>query len=164
MKELIVSAHILKAAKLFIDREFERPWLTHPWAIRMARRNVVFASDGYAMFVANDQQGSSFPRRGVQVGTEDGVREMPPGWAKIIRDINEKRAAYKPVPVDPKLHARVIRAARILEIDTITMSAMSHPSAGAFCYGIGPDAWACVMPKHDFDRPVVPDWLRKVTA
>lgn len=163
MKEPIVSANILKAAKLFVDREFERPWLTHPWAIRMARCNVVFASDGYTMLVANDREGSGFPRRGFQVGVDDGAT-MPPGWIKIVRDIGEKRAAYKPVPVNPKLHARVLRAARILDVDTITMSASSHPSAGAFCYGLGPDAWACVMPKYEFDRPVVPEWLRKVTA
>lgn len=161
MGDIIVSHAILKAAKLFTDRpngNFCRPGLELPWALRLAGKNIIAAFDGHTMLVANDREGKGYRKKPAQVGANGASSDMP-GWPDIIRKLPPTRRAFTPVAVNPQYHARVMRAARILEIDMVTMSVGGN--SREIIYTIGPDAFAVVMPMRDADRPVVPEWLRK---
>jgi hypothetical protein len=158
---LFVSAPVLKAANLFTERpsrDFCRSMLELPWAMRLGSCNVVWASDGHTMFVANDREGSGYRKKPAQIGGSDVKITMPP-WSKIVRGIPAKRRAFTPVAVNPRYHARVMRAAVILDKRLVTMSVGG--AMREIVYSIGPDAFAIVMPMADADRPVVPEWLRK---
>lgn len=154
---------ILKAAKLFADRpsaDMCRPWLALPWAMRLGRCNVVWASDGYTMFAANDREGAGFRKKPVQIGGDADL--TMPGWFSIVRKVPARCRASTPVAVNLKYHARVMRAASILDVKMVTMSVGGAGSETI--YTLGPDAFAIVMPMHEAERPVVPEWLRKAVT
>jgi hypothetical protein len=159
---LTVSPAVLKAAKLFICGDI-RPDFARPWAFRSRRDNIVLATDGYTMFVIRDPGGVGFTSKPVQIDGDPRIA-MPAGWKKIVADIPEKRRAQHSVLINPKYHARVVRAARILDVTMVAMSVSTATDGDPILYTLGPDAWACVMPMHDFERPTVPEWLRKVVA
>lgn len=157
---LFVSAPILKAAKLFTDRPSRnmcRPALELPWAMRLGGNNVVWASDGHTMFIASDREGSGYRKKPVQIGGADAI--TMPDWFNIVRRLPRTRRAISPVAVNPRYHARAMRAAAILEIDAAVMSVGGARTE--ILYTLGPDAFVIVMPIHDPERPHVPDWLAK---
>lgn len=163
MADIVVSEPILRAAKLFTERDHGRHMCVLPWAVRAARQNIVVASDGHTLFVASDISGSGYPRRPRQVGGEP-LTEQAPDWPKIIHAIPRKRRAFGPVAVNPPYHARVMRAASILDIRCVTLSLGG--STKEVIYQLGPDAFAVVMPMFDqaTERPVVPIWLEKAAG
>lgn len=163
MAEPEVSHAILKAAKLFTDRpsrDMCRPHLAQPWALRLGGKNIIFASDGHTMFIAHDSEGRGYRKKPAQVGEDfDGTM---PDWRPIVRKLPRTRRSLTPVAVNPKYHARVMRAARILDVDMVVLSVGG--ASTEVVYTIGPDAFAVVMPMHDPERPHVPTWLRKVAS
>lgn len=157
-----ISHSIRKAAELFVDRNFVRPSIAGVWCFRAARANVVWASDGHTMFAANDREGRGFGRKPVQLGSNPKDKLEMPNWQKIVAAIPDRRKSLIPLPFNPKYHARVMRAARILDV---TCGAMSVSAQGdPIVYTLGPDAWACVMPMREVEGPPVPAWLRRVAA
>lgn len=156
-----VTAAILKAAMLFADRpnhDFCRPGTALPWAMRLDGKNIIWASDGHTMFVANDGEGRGYRKKPRQVGGDPFTADMP-NWFKIVRNVPTIRRAFTPVNINPRYHARVMRAASILEMPMVTMSVGG--AGREIIYTIGPDAFAIVMPMYEAERPVVPEWLRK---
>lgn len=161
-REIVVSTPIMKAAKLFADRpssDLCRPALALPWAMLRRGKNILAAFDGHTMFVANDAKGENYPKKPTQVGGEPCGDSMP-NWMKIVRQLRQKRRAIDPVAANPKYHARVMRAASILEVDIVVMS-IGRPS-DELLYTLGPDAYAIVMPMRHVDKPAIPRWLTSV--
>jgi len=160
MSGLLVTPEILRAATLFCDRDFYRPSLVRPWAFREAGQNIVWASDAYTMFVARDIAGRGYRAKPVQIDGEKDATLVR--WKQCLKPIRAKRRADEPVAINPKYHARVMRAARILDLK---LTAMSVGAPGdVVTYTLGPDAWACVMPMHETEQPVMPHWLRKMVS
>jgi hypothetical protein len=151
-----VSPEILRAAKLFASRLHDH--LSAPFAFRRRSENIVWASDGHTMFVARDPAGRGYTTKPVMLADCDATM---PKWWPCVTPIRDKRQAVEPVSINPKYHARVMRAAVILDIKCIGIS-VAGP-ADPIAYTLGPDAWACVMPMREADRPVVPAWLRKIS-
>lgn len=160
MTALLVTPTILRAATLFCDRELVGRSLDRPWAFRDSGHNIVWASDGHTMFVARDIAGKGYRAKPVQIDGDKTATLV--GWKRAIRPIPSKRRALEPVAINPKYHARVMRAARILDLKMVALSVgvVGDP----ITYTLGPDAWACVMPMFETERPVMPPWLRKVVT
>lgn len=158
MSDLIVTPEILRAAALFCDRDLCRSALIKPWAFREAGQNIVWASDAHTMFVARDSAGRGYRAKPVQI--DGGTDATIVGWKQCLKPISAKRRADQPVAINPKYHARVMRAARILDLKLTAMSVAG--SMEPVTYTLGPDAWACVMPMFETERPVMPPWLRQM--
>lgn len=154
-----VTPVILKAAMMFARRDV-RPDCAAPWAYRFGGYNIVFATDGHTMFVARDLAGTGYTKKPVQI-CEHPFDKMP-GWRQIVAKIPERRRATVPVSLNPKYHARIMRAASLLGVKQIEIS-LAGPT-DELIYTLGPDAFAMVMPMRDAEKPAVPTWIRRVAG
>lgn len=154
-----VSPAILKAAMLFVSRKETRSFLMLPWAYRRYRDNVVWASDGHTMFVARDKEGSGFGKKPVHVGGKPIAEAKMPDWRRVVDPLVPVKRTVKSVAINPKYHARVMRAASLLDVGMVMMDVgRAHD---AVSYTIGHDAFAAVMPmRAGYDWPPVPKWLQ----
>jgi hypothetical protein len=159
MKEIENDARLLKAARLFCIKDAQ-PVCMAPWAFRLARQNIIFATDAVTMFIGRDPTGKNYPRKPKQIGYDDPIQTLP-DWQRIVTRMPDKRRADAPVSVNPKYHARIMRAAAILGVDEIQISLGRQ--ADELTYTIGPFAVAMVMPMRGaINPPPLPAWVREL--
>lgn len=162
--ETRISPDVLKAAKLFVaPPKWGRDHLAHPWCYRSATgANLVWASDGHTMFVANDRSGARFPRKPTPIGKPKPGAALPK-WEQIVARASGRRIAKKSVWINPKYVARVMRAAQTLKVTSTVSFSLGAPHDPAM-FSLGDDAFACVMPMAMGDKSDMPDWLRAMVT
>jgi hypothetical protein len=152
----IGDERLLKAAKLFAHKDMFRPALERPWLQRVRGKNLIIATNGHYMFVATDQAGRNYPRHPTHWPIS--AQHDFPKWPAAIPLAAPRRADH-PVWVNPKYLERIARAAKICEVDSMSISS-SHPH-DCIAFKLGDHVFVGLMPMRQPEGPAVPAWLRE---